>query len=226
MRLMVAGYRLGVRLDTFVHHLKSKSFGSEKKKEDSRKGRETLAKLYGVEFLPAYAEVLDRNSTLAGVRFAVAAALEKQLPMREVTLEPGASVRFVRPSESTDIIRLIGPMSAVVWPDLVETYDAEAVPDIELEIGAAYLHVTIPPSQSLAFASTNPIRSLLGVCGVRSSFAAVHVEMNPAVARSADISAAIRELSFRHLYLDHAPVALPHAQAPTRPRIAAPAESS
>ena len=48
MRLLASGHRLGVAIDTFVYHSKSKSFGAEKKREYSRAGRDALEKLYGV----------------------------------------------------------------------------------------------------------------------------------------------------------------------------------
>jgi GT2 family glycosyltransferase len=168
MRLLAGGHRLAVRLDCFVHHLKSRSFGSELKREYSRVGRETLSRLYGEGFVPRFAEVMKRNSVLNGVRFTVSAALGSADGVEERNSTAMDETGEVR--DPPELVRIEGPCTVVVWPDsyLLCLGDDSAVSELPLELtlGGQYVRLVVPAGRKLAFSGLAPLRTVLGVLAV------------------------------------------------------------
>lgn len=202
MRLLASGHRLGVAIDTFVYHSKSKSFGADKKREYSRAGRETLEKIYGVGFVPDYAAVLERNSALAALRFTMAYGFRTPRPPLVITPETGETLMVGLVGESSPAVLLNGPLSATVWPDIVETHAPVAGQGFSLEVGMAYVKVNVPEGMTLSFAAENPVASLLGVCAVLSHYRDLAVDILPGIARSETVVKALGALDFRYAYLD------------------------
>jgi GT2 family glycosyltransferase len=201
MRLLAMGLRLGVALDTFVYHGKSKSFGTDKKKEYSRLGREALERLYGVGFVPDFAAVLDRNAVLSGIRYVVTSSFRDAGPLHLLSLEPGDVMPAGPGGASIPVITLTGPAAATVWPDRVETRAAGDAPGMVLEIGSASLDVSVPEGSALNFCGNCPIESLLGVCAVQSHFEDLAVVTHPASHRSEAIVTALATLDFHYAYV-------------------------
>jgi GT2 family glycosyltransferase len=202
MRLLAGGHRLAVRLDCFVHHLKSRSFGSELKREYSRLGRETLDRLYGEGFVPRFAEEMDRNSVLNAVRFTVSAALGSADGIEERARAAMGETGEVR--DPPELVRIEGPCTVVVWPDsyLLAPGDDSSMSELPLELtlGGQYLRLIVPPGRKLAFSGLAPLRTMLGMLAVQSACDPIILRQVPAAQRSPEIRAAIEKLEFRLLY--------------------------
>lgn len=205
MRLLASGARLGVRLDCFVHHLKSRSFGSDKKKEYSRNGREAIARLYGETFVPAFAEVMERSGVLSGIRFTTQAALgdADQTRLKSGAAERSACAKGT--GDAASVITLTGPCNTTIFPDrhLVGPFSASPghEDNIALTIGSGYLRICLPEGKSIAFTHEAPLQTALGCLAVWSHFSPVVVNQIPVSSREPAISQAMEALAFRYLYL-------------------------
>lgn len=202
MRLLAGGYRLAVRLDCFVHHLKSRSFGDDKKREYSRIGRETLARLYGEGFVPRFATVMRENTVLNAVRFTVAAGLGPADSLDEMANTLLDQVGKV--GNLPCLVRVEGPCTLLLWNDsytLVQTANELGHSSFaELTLGTQYLRLVLPQGRRIAFSTLAPLQSALGVLAVQSATHPLVVRQVPAAKRNPAISEAIERLEGRLLY--------------------------
>ena len=202
MRLMADGYRLAVRLDCFVHHLKSRSFGDEKKREYSRNGRDTLNRLYGEGFVPRFAAVMAENTVLNALRFTIAAAFRSAENLDEMV-----AGYFDRSDEEIDppfLLRAAGPCKLVLWQDCYsferETDPNRFGPTAELTVGSQYLHLVLPEGRSSAISALSPLKSAMGVLAVQSATKPFVVRQIASPRRNVDILDALERLECRFLY--------------------------
>lgn len=202
MRLMAGGYRLAVRLDCFVHHLKSRSFGDEKKREYSRNGKDTLNRLYGEGFVQRFATVMAENPVLNALRFTIAAAFRSAENLDEMV-----TGLFDRSDDEIDppfLVRVTGPGTLVLWQDcytyVQEPYRDRYGPMAELTLGGHYLHIVLPVGRKIAFSTHSPLKSALGVLAVQSATEPLAVRQVPSPRRNADILDALERLEGRFLY--------------------------
>jgi GT2 family glycosyltransferase len=77
LRLNAEGWRLMVDTGTFVHHQKSRSFGTTRKEQLSRLGAKKLSEKYGVGVMTDFAVPLSHNKQLDLLRQLTSAALVK-----------------------------------------------------------------------------------------------------------------------------------------------------
>lgn len=75
LRATLAGHGLVLALDCYVHHAKSKSFGSERRKKLTAAGQEALKRLHGTARLEREVATMRDNPYLAQMRRAIAARL-------------------------------------------------------------------------------------------------------------------------------------------------------
>lgn len=71
LRAANAGFGLMIALDTYVFHAKSKSYGSAKRNELSKRGQATLKRLYGERRLKRSTETMKINPGIAEMRHRV-----------------------------------------------------------------------------------------------------------------------------------------------------------
>ena len=74
--------------------------------------------------------------------------------------------------------------------------------DFGLQVGTAYLQVSVPAGMTLSFSAENPVASVLGVCAVLSHYQDLAVNILPAIARAETVVTSLAALEFRHAYLD------------------------
>ena len=202
MRLLAAGHRLGIQLDCFVHHLKSRSFGNEKKKEYSRNGRKALARIYGEDFVPEYAKIMDENNVLASVRFAVQSAYGSELKT-DLSSSPFPVDEEKELKALGSPIVIDGPVTAIIWPDrhIVDTLDSDTA-EIAFSVGSGYLLVHVPEGKSITLSSRSPIPTALAFLSVLSHFETVRVRQMHSGAKTSILEHCRDKLGFRLLFVD------------------------
>ncbi|RID89648.1 glycosyltransferase [Gemmobacter lutimaris] len=199
MRLMAAGYRLGITPQVFVHHLKSKSFGDVLKKDYSRNGRITLERLYGANFVPSFADVLERNGLLQNVRTLVSGAIStprshKVTELREAQWMP------LNKSMDPQILRVKGPMTALIWEDLVETVAIQGPDMVQLSYGEHHLRVDLPDGAEVCICTSDPLTSAFCHIANQSFFDGVRLIENIELSPASTLSPLADKLRFGNLF--------------------------
>ncbi len=199
MRLMAAGYRLGIAPQIFVHHLKSKSFGDSLKKDYSRNGRMTLERLYGESFVPSFADVLEKNGLLKNVRSLVSRVMSSPASHSVVELREAQWIP-IRKSVRPEILRVKGPMAALIWEDLVETVTIPGADMIELSYGEHHLRVDVPEGAELCICTRDPLFSAFCYVANRSFFEGVRLMDNMELSSASTLLPLAKVLRFGSLF--------------------------
>lgn len=202
MRFLAGGYRLGIALDCFVHHLKSRSFGVEKKQIYSEKGRQTLVKMYGEAIIPQYAQIMDNNKILKAIRFSAQYVLEHSR-IEDHSQDHGSLEGEEALNRYTKLITIHGPVALVTWSDLyvVGVID-ESISAISVTVASMFLRILIPEGKYITFSTIKPLESALGFLAVLSHYEAIRVRQMHSGDKSPLMHHCRSLLEFGFLFID------------------------
>ena len=99
IRAIKAGFELAITDDLFVYHAKSKSFGSARREELSRRGNIVLKKRYGRSFGRRYTKELRENAALDRMRRRTATAYQWNISFDKPAKEIPIKILFLLPCE-------------------------------------------------------------------------------------------------------------------------------
>lgn len=167
IRMKAEGYRLCVDLSCFVHHQKSKSFGSVRKKKLSAKGSAMLATKFGSDLVPGFSRQLQSNVPLATMRAQMKLALDgaqsglaapKILKSKSKGIDVGPAA-----TKNVGCVTLSGGTSyRITAQNIIESMTPEMNGDaIRVQTVNDGLNVTLPDGVDLTLFATAPIASAL-----------------------------------------------------------------
>lgn len=218
IRLRAKGYRLHVCLDVFVHHQKSKSFGSQRKKILSDKGAKTLARKFGPTLIPSLSKQLETNTSLQTMRAQLKEFLdlESQALSISTTLTAASGpLKLDQRSPKTEIVTLKGPGRfeidhANIYPNDTTTLTKNVV----LETEKNGIAIELPENCQLTLEKGKPIATAMFALGLLSIENMVHVrrwepitnadnskDMYQSWPKTWGLPSEVESLEFVHLYL-------------------------
>lgn len=163
IRLKAEGYRLCVLLDCFVHHQKSKSFGSARKETLSARGARTLAKKFGPELVPSLSKQMGASLPLNNIRALVKAALDTGTTPQVEGIAPDAGAVSLPAAGGTQTCLALqgGGTYCISATGLSATPNAGDLPGITVSATPDALHVSLPESSALTLVGGAPVHSAL-----------------------------------------------------------------
>lgn len=163
IRLKAEGYRLCVLLDCFVHHQKSKSFGSARKETLSARGARTLSKKFGPELVPSLSKQMAASLPLNNIRALVKAALGTQTAPRVTTVAADAgTVSLGSGAENATCVTLGGGGTYVITAEgLTAAPVAHPISGITVSADEHALQISLPQDTGLTILSGAPVLSAL-----------------------------------------------------------------
>ena len=99
IRASKAGFKLAIADDLFIYHAKSKSFGSARREELSKRGNTVLKKKYGRTFGTKYTKKIKEDAALARMRRRTATAYKWNISFDQPAEKTLLKVLFLLPCE-------------------------------------------------------------------------------------------------------------------------------
>lgn len=163
IRLKAEGYRLCVLLDCFVHHQKSKSFGSARKETLSARGARTLSKKFGPELVPSLSKQMSRSLPLNNIRALVKAALASgTAPELQPVAADAGSVTLAQEGTTPTCLSLTGGGTyAISAAGLTASPTAAPLAGITVSATAEALEISLPEGAELTLVGGAPVDSAL-----------------------------------------------------------------
>ena len=119
-RIKSKGLRLGYVPSVFVHHQKSKSFGSARKEELSKLGAEALRRKYGKRLIRSFAEQMEEMPELAAIRRLVERHLYRSVTKKELTY---GDLHTASDNETCTLLTIKGPAKIIVSERQIKVED-------------------------------------------------------------------------------------------------------
>jgi GT2 family glycosyltransferase len=178
VRLKAEGYRLAVFLGVFIHHQKSKSFGSDRKKKLSAEGARTLAQKFGASLVPGLEVQLKASTSLEMMRRLVGIALSsgQGLVRAPQTLTVESEGVTVGPRAQKRCITLTGGARYAISTDAITSQGAYGDASLGVSASPDGVNVSLPEGTTLALFSTSPIASTLYALSLGSIDQTVYVD--------------------------------------------------
>lgn len=110
-RIKAKGLRLGYVPSVFVHHQKSKSFGSARKTKLSKLGVEALSVKYGKRLIQSFSDQMEKMPELAAIRRLVEPNLYHPIIEKELTL---GETHIASDTEVCTLLTIKGPAKIIV----------------------------------------------------------------------------------------------------------------
>lgn len=162
IRLKAEGYRLCVFSGVFVHHQKSKSFGSARKKTLSALGTKTLASKFGPELIPNLSDQLKASVPLSMIRYSIGIALNAAKGRVEAPKNMTAtSHKLTVGTDSLSCIVLGGGGTYTITPTSITSSEASNKDAILLSTTKDGIEINLPEGTDLTVFGAAPIATAL-----------------------------------------------------------------
>lgn len=180
IRLRGGGGRLMAAAGCFVHHQKSKSFCSDRRKVLSERGRKVLDERYGPDLLKSYTSQMEDDAVLHLIRCRVATWLD-------LTVEGRAMLTLSGPA------RLAFHTDGLQAPDV--SVEEAATLAVSLRLNGP-LEITLPKGVEITLLEGAPLLSALQAVALLSHVKAVHLQEWTPETLSETMRDAVTELPF------------------------------
>ncbi|MEP6342606.1 MAG: glycosyltransferase [Maricaulaceae bacterium] len=166
IRLLGEGFLLGVSIDVFVFHEKSKSFGTERKKKLSKEGRATLDVKFGSNMLSDLSAKLKSCSELDLLRLWLSFVFD----LEDVNVLTNSKAKTLKENK---LYTFEGPLQLNISAKgklLVSQSDSEA---FQVSGSTDAIDVVVPKGRTFSIVSDSPIESALVNLAYESYFEVV-----------------------------------------------------